>query len=76
MDFQREGRADIVSHQLPALCHAQPRIINEIYYPHADQPNTRDFFQFLITDGETFCHEEKRDLDSPDRVPGARLPLL
>jgi len=37
-------------------------IINEIYYPRVDQPNTRDF-QFLITDGETFCHEEKRDLD-------------
>jgi len=37
-------------------------IVDEIYYPHADQPNTRDF-QFLITDGETFCHEEKRDLD-------------
>ena len=36
-------------------------IVNEIYYPHVDQPNTRDF-QFLITDGETFCHEEKRDL--------------
>jgi glucoamylase len=37
-------------------------IVDEIYYPHVDQPNTRDF-QFLITDGETFCHEEKRDLD-------------
>src|SRR5947207_1114292 len=37
-------------------------VVNEIYYPHVDQPNTRDF-QFLITDGETFCHEEKRDLD-------------
>jgi glucoamylase len=37
-------------------------IINEIYYPSVDQPNTRDF-QFLISDGETFCHEEKRDLD-------------
>ncbi|SPE61437.1 Glucoamylase [Verrucomicrobia bacterium] len=37
-------------------------IINEIYFPHVDQPNTRDF-QFLITDGESFCHEEKRDLD-------------
>ena len=36
-------------------------IVNEIYYPCVDQPNTRDF-QFLITDGETFCHEEKRDL--------------
>jgi len=37
-------------------------IINEIYYPQVDQPNTRDI-QFLISDGETFCHEEKRDLD-------------
>lgn len=45
-------------------------IVNEIYYPHVDQPNTRDF-QFLISDGETFCHEEKRDLthtiDYPER---------
>jgi glucoamylase len=36
-------------------------IVNEIYYPSVDQPNTRDF-QYLITDGETFCHEEKTDL--------------
>ena len=36
-------------------------IINEIYYPTVDQPNTRDL-EFLISDGETFCHEEKRDL--------------
>ncbi|HUD46929.1 MAG TPA: glycoside hydrolase family 15 protein [Candidatus Baltobacteraceae bacterium] len=37
-------------------------IVNEIYYPSVDQPNTRDF-QFLISDGETFCHEEKLDLE-------------
>ena len=36
-------------------------IVNEIYFPSVDTPNTRDL-QFLITDGETFCHEEKRDL--------------
>src|SRR5471032_1544944 len=36
-------------------------IVNEIYFPGVDTPNTRDL-QFLITDGETFCHEEKRDL--------------
>ena len=36
-------------------------IINEIYFPHVDSPNTRDL-QFLITDGESFCHEERRDL--------------
>jgi glucoamylase len=43
-------------------------IVNEIYYPHVDQPNTRDF-QFLITDGETFCHEEKRDLEHRIEYP-------
>jgi glucoamylase len=43
-------------------------IINEIYYPHVDQPNTRDF-QFLITDGETICHEEKRDLTHQIEYP-------
>jgi glucoamylase len=43
-------------------------IVNEIYYPHVDQPNTRDF-QFLISDGETFCHEEKRDLDHAIEYP-------
>jgi len=43
-------------------------IVNEIYYPHVDQPNTRDF-QFLISDGETFCHEEKRDLEHLTEYP-------
>src|SRR5437867_9250900 len=43
-------------------------IISEIYYPHVDQPNTRDF-QFLITDGETFCHEEKRHLTNQVEYP-------
>src|SRR5260370_22677786 len=43
-------------------------IINEIYYPHVDQPNTRDF-QLLITDGESFCHEEKRYLNYLTEYP-------
>src|SRR5256886_17546021 len=43
-------------------------IVNEIYYPHVDQPNTRDF-QFLISDAETFCHEEKRDLTHAIEYP-------
>ncbi len=38
-------------------------ILNEVYYPTIDRPQIRDL-QFLITDGETFCHEEKRDLHS------------
>jgi len=49
-------------------------VINEIYYPHVDQPNTRDF-QFLITDGETFCHEEKRDLDHRIEYPERDCPF-
>lgn len=36
-------------------------IITEVYYPTADRPQIRDL-QFLITDGKSFFHEEKRDL--------------
>ena len=43
-------------------------IIDEIYYPHVDVPNTRDL-QFLITDGESFCHEERRDLEHQIEYP-------
>src|SRR3954471_13841781 len=49
-------------------------IVNEIYYPRVDQPNTRDF-QFLISDGETFCHEEKRDLLHAVEYPARDCPL-
>lgn len=38
-------------------------ILNEVYYPTVDVPNLRDL-QFLITDGETFFHEERSDLES------------
>lgn len=43
-------------------------IVNEIYYPHVDRPNTRDF-EYLVTDGETFVHEEKIDLDHQIEYP-------
>jgi hypothetical protein len=36
-------------------------ILNEIYYPRIDTPQMRDM-EFLITDGQSFFHEEKRDL--------------
>lgn len=36
-------------------------ILNEIYHPTIDRAQMRDM-EFLITDGETFFHEEKRDL--------------
>jgi len=38
-------------------------ILNEIYHPTIDHPQVRDM-EFLVTDGETFVHEEKRDLTS------------
>ena len=37
-------------------------IANEVYYATIDRPQVRDM-GFLITDGETFFHEEKRDLE-------------
>jgi glucoamylase len=36
-------------------------IVTEAYYPTVDQPQLRDL-QYLVTDGKTFFHEEKRDL--------------
>ncbi len=38
-------------------------IVTEVYYPTVDRPQLRDL-QFLVTDGETFFHEEKRHLRS------------
>jgi glucoamylase len=38
-------------------------ILNEIYHPTIDRAQVRDM-EFLVTDGETFFHEEKRDLKS------------
>ena len=37
--------------------------LNEIYHPTIDHPQTRDM-ELLITDGVSFVHEEKRDLES------------
>ncbi len=36
-------------------------IVTEVYYPTIDRPQVRDL-QYLVTDGETFFHEERRDL--------------
>jgi len=38
-------------------------ILNEVYHPTIDRAQIRDM-EFLVTDGETFAHEEKRDLIS------------
>ncbi len=63
-------------------------ILNEIYHPTIDRAQVRDM-GFLITDGETFVHEEKRHLVSSfeyihpealgvryvNREPGGRYTL-
>lgn len=36
-------------------------ILNEVYYPTIDRPQIQDL-QYLITDGESFLHEERRHL--------------
>jgi glucoamylase len=36
-------------------------ILNEIYHPTIDHPQTRDM-ELLVSDGVSFAHEEKRDL--------------
>lgn len=38
-------------------------VITEVYYPTVDRPQLRDL-QYLITDGHSFFHEEKRHLAS------------
>jgi glucoamylase len=38
-------------------------IVTEVYYPTVDRPQLRDL-QYLITDGKSFFHEEKRHLES------------
>jgi glucoamylase len=38
-------------------------VLNEVYFPTIDQPQIRDL-QFLITDGESFFHEERRHLEA------------
>lgn len=46
-------------------------ILNEIYYPRVDCACTRDL-GFLVTDGRTYCSEEKRDTrsDTTQMAPG------
>jgi len=48
-------------------------IVSEVYYPTIDRPQVRDL-QFLITDGETFFHDERRHLDSQiEQIEGGVL---
>ena len=44
-------------------------VLNEIYYPTIDMPQVRDL-QFLVTDGESFFDEERRDMISETEYLG------
>ncbi|HEY5463077.1 MAG TPA: glycoside hydrolase family 15 protein [Hanamia sp.] len=50
---------DDSSHVIFTVSHG---ILDEIYYPREDIASTRDM-EFLVTDGENFFSEEKRDTD-------------
>jgi glucoamylase len=45
-------------------------VLTEVYYPLVDHPQIRDL-QYLVTDGRTFFHEEKRHLESRVERPTA-----
>ncbi|MDQ2775700.1 MAG: glycoside hydrolase family 15 protein [Acidobacteriota bacterium] len=48
-------------------------VVTEVYFPTVDHPQTRDL-QYLVTDGKSFFHEEKRDMQSKvERLPGHAL---
>ena len=49
--------------------------LNEIYYPTIDRPQTRDM-ELLFSDGETFFHEEKRDLEYDFHYIDAGAPAV
>src|SRR5262245_48291165 len=38
-------------------------IVSEVYYPTIDRPQIRDL-QYLVTDGETFFHDERRHMET------------
>ncbi len=58
----KEGVGTALSDSSPVWFTLAYGILNEIYFPRVDNANTRDT-QYLVTDGKTFLHEEKRDLD-------------
>src|SRR5271170_4803561 len=48
-------------------------IVTEVYYLTVDRPQLRDL-QYLVTDGKSFFHEEKRDLKTTvERISGHTL---
>src|SRR4051794_32261044 len=59
----KEGVGTAYSALSPVWFTLSRGVLNEIYYPTIDRPQVRDL-QYLVTDGETFFHDERRGLDS------------
>jgi glucoamylase len=49
--------------------------LNEVYFPTIDRPQVRDM-ELLFTDGETFFHEEKRDLNYDFHYSDPEAPIV
>ena len=59
----KEGVGTAYSASSPIWWTVSAGILNEVYYPTIDRPQIRDM-QHLVTDGETFCHDERRHTTS------------
>ena len=59
----KEGIVCAYSASSPIWAALSAGVVNEVYFPSIDTPQVRDL-QFLITDGQSFFHDERRDTDS------------
>ncbi len=59
----KEGVGTAYSASSPVWFSVSAGILTEAYYPTIDRPQIRDL-QFMVSDGETFCHDERRHTDS------------
>ena len=50
-------------------------VITECYYPTIDSPQMRDL-QYLVSDGETFFHDERRNMQHGNRTAWVPRPGL
>ena len=50
-------------------------VLTEVYYPLVDHPQLRDL-QFLVSDGKSFFHEEKRHLNLKSHAERSKGPSL
>ena len=74
----KEGIGTAASSDNPLWFTIAEGVVTEVYYPTVDLPQIRDL-QYLVTDGATFFHDERRAFThvhaplDPD-TPGTGLP--